>query len=294
MAEMEKFEIGSGALTAGVLAMGAELCSLRDAMGREFLWQAGPAWPRHAPNLFPIVGRLKDDVLRHDGKPYHLTQHGFARDRRFTWLAREKALCRLALTDDAESRAIYPFAFRLILEYEIVGAALRISFTLENPGAETLPASMGAHPAFSWPLVPGITKSAHRLLFAAPEPGPIFQVKGGLLQATTIPSPVKGRTLALDEALFDADALIFKPVNSRALRYEAEGGPALDISWDGFTDLGIWSRRGGDFVCIEPWLGYASPAGFDGEFAEKPGLMHLAPGSSRTAGLTVRIGQARD
>lgn len=294
MGEMEKFEIGSGALTAGILAMGAELCSLRDATGREFLWQAGPAWPRHAPNLFPIVGRLKDDVLRHDGKAYHLTQHGFARDRRFTWLAREKSSCRLALTDDAETRAIYPFAFRLILAYEVAGAALHIRFTLENPGAEILPASMGAHPAFNWPLVPGTAKQAHRLLFAAPEPAPIFQVNGGLLQAATIPSPVAGRTLALDEALFDADALIFKPVNSRALRYEAEGGPALDISWEGFTDLGIWSRRGGDFLCIEPWLGYASPSSFDGDFAEKPGLMHLAPGERRTASLTVRIDRATE
>jgi galactose mutarotase-like enzyme len=81
-------------------------------------------------------------------------------------------------------------------------------------------------------------------------------------------------------------------VNSRALRYEAEGGPVLEISWDGFSDLGIWSLRGGDFVCIEPWLGYASPASFDGDFTEKPGLMHLAPGCSRTASLQVRIDRA--
>ena len=156
MGEMEKFEIGSGALTAGILAMGAELCSLRDATGREFLWQAGPAWPRHAPNLFPIVGRLKDDVLRHDGKAYHLTQHGFARDRRFTWLAREKSSCRLALTDDAETRAIYPFAFRLILAYEVAGAgAPHPLHPRERPGAEILPASMGAHPASTGRPRPG-------------------------------------------------------------------------------------------------------------------------------------------
>ena len=146
---MESYEIGSSALTAGVLEIGAELCSLRDAKGREFLWQAGPAWPRHAPNLFPIVGRLKDDRLRHGGKEYHLTQHGFARDRRFAWLSRQKTSCSLELRDSAESRAIYPFAFRLILGYEVAGAALHISFTLENPGDVVLPASVGAHPAFN-------------------------------------------------------------------------------------------------------------------------------------------------
>ena len=96
---MESYEIGTGALTAGVLEIGAELCSLHDAKGREFLWQAGPTWPRHAPNLFPIVGRLKDDRLRHGGKEYHLTQHGFARDRRFAWLSRQKTSCSLELRD---------------------------------------------------------------------------------------------------------------------------------------------------------------------------------------------------
>lgn len=83
--------------------------------------------------------------------------------------------------------------------------------------------------------------------------------------------------------------LIFKPSRSQALRCEATGGPALEISWEGFPELGICSRRGGDFLCIEPWLDYASPVGFDGDFAEKPGVMHLAPGESRTATVTMQI-----
>lgn len=289
---MEKYEISSGVLTAVVLEMGAEICSLCDAAGHEFVWKAGPAWPRHAPILFPIVGRLKNDQLRHGGKEYHLTQHGFARDRRFAWLTRRKTSCSLELRDDAETRTIYPFAFQLILAFEIAGMALRISCTVENPGDFVLPASVGMHPAFNWPLVPGAAKNAHRVVFAKEEPGPIFQVKGGLLQEATVPSPVRGRILTLNEALFDADALIFNPPCSQAARYEVPGGPGLDVSWEGFTTLGIWSRRGGDFLCIEPWLGYASPVGFDDEFAKKPGLMLLAPGESRTTTVTVRIGRA--
>src|SRR5689334_24251008 len=56
--------ISAGGVTASIKADGAELCSLKSAGGLELLWQAGPAWPRHAPWLFPIVGRLKDDQLR--------------------------------------------------------------------------------------------------------------------------------------------------------------------------------------------------------------------------------------
>ncbi|MDU1804640.1 MAG: aldose 1-epimerase family protein, partial [Bradyrhizobium sp.] len=72
--------ISAGGVTASIKAVGAELCSLKTTAGLELLWQAGPAWPRHAPWLFPIVGRLKDDQLRHRGRTYPMTQYGFARD----------------------------------------------------------------------------------------------------------------------------------------------------------------------------------------------------------------------
>ena len=84
----DRHVIHSGYLTAAIKADGAELCSLCDATGEEMLWQGLPVWPRHAPVLFPIVGRLKDDTLRHNGRTYRLTQHGFARDHRFAWLNR--------------------------------------------------------------------------------------------------------------------------------------------------------------------------------------------------------------
>jgi galactose mutarotase-like enzyme len=57
-------------IAATITADGAELCSLQNAEGRELLWQAGSQWPRHAPLLFPIVGRLKNDELRHRGTSY--------------------------------------------------------------------------------------------------------------------------------------------------------------------------------------------------------------------------------
>src|ERR1700709_2762131 len=89
---------GAG-LSASVSAHGAELHHLRDATGRDILWSAEPIWPRHAPVLFPIVGRLKDDTLIHDGRSYRMTQHGFARDRRFDWVERSGTGCVLALRD---------------------------------------------------------------------------------------------------------------------------------------------------------------------------------------------------
>jgi galactose mutarotase-like enzyme len=286
---MDRHSLSNGTLSATVKADGAELCSLRDAAGEEMLWQAAPIWPRHAPVLFPIVGRLKDDTLRHDGKSYRMTQHGFARDKRFAWLNRSATGCRLVLHEDAETRAIYPFAFRLEIAFTLDDDALQASFSVTNPGREVLPASLGAHPAFVWPLAEGIGKAAHVLEFASPEQAPIRRLDGGLLRPEPVPTPVVDDTLALDPSLFAADALIFPEVSSSSVRYTAPGAPAIEVSWQGFRDLGVWSRDGGDFVCIEPWFGTASPTDFDGEFRDKPGLMLIAPGERRTLSLRIRL-----
>jgi galactose mutarotase-like enzyme len=276
--------IASDTLRATIARKGAELVQLGTAAGVEVLWQGVEPWPRHAPNLFPIVGMLAGDTLRHQGKAHRMTQHGFARDRDFTWLEATATTARLELRDDAASRAIYPFAFRLEIAYAIAGNGLEITFTLDNPGAETLPASFGAHPAFRWPLVPGVAKEDHVLVFGAEETAPIRRARGGHLALERHPSPVRDRRLPLSDELFAVSAIVMDAPASRWVRYGAPGTPAVTVSWDsGFPNLGIWSRLDAALLCIEPWHGMASPEGFDGEFRDKPGLMLIPPGERRRA-----------
>ena len=279
--------VGDG-VTATVLAHGAELCSLKTAAGLELIWQAGDVWPRHAPLLFPIVGKLKNDTLRHCGKTYPMTQHGFARDSRFEWVECGRSSCRLVLSDNAETRARYPFAFRLTVTYALEGSDLDVSLEITNPGDEMLPASVGGHPAFNWPLKPGLSKTSYRLVFAKEEPAPIRRLKDGLLRLQPEPSPIRNRELVLSETLFEDDAVILDKLASRSLIFTAGEGPALEVSWEAFRELGIWSKpEGAPFLCIEPWRGFASPFEFDGEFVDKPGLMHL--GLNETQRLSYRI-----
>jgi galactose mutarotase-like enzyme len=286
---MDRHSMSNGTLSAVVKADGAELCSLRDSADDEMLWQASPIWPRHAPVLFPIVGRLKHDTLRHAGRSYRLTQHGFARDRRFAWLSRSATACRLVLHEDAETRAVYPFAFRLEIGFTLDDDVLEQSFTLTNPGRGVLPAALGVHPGFVWPLTSGMDKATHVLEFAQAEPGPIARLTDGLLRTQPEASPIDGRVLVLTPTLFAADALILPAPASRSIRYTAPGAAAIELTWDGFRQLGIWSRPGGDFLCIEPWHGMASPADFDGEFIDKPGLMLIPPSERRNFWLRIRL-----
>jgi Galactose mutarotase and related enzymes len=217
----DTYSLRSGSLTATIKAHGAELCSLRDDSGIEFVWQAGPEWPRHAPLLFPIVGRLANDELRHRGKTYRMTQHGFARDSRFAWAERRESRCTLVLDDSEATRALYPFAFRLAAAYAIDDTGLDLTLTIANTGKETLPVSLGGHPAFNWPLRPGLAKESYALTFARAESSPVRRLDGGLLRPAAEPSPVKGNSLPLSDSLFTDDAIIFDRIESTSVRYAA-------------------------------------------------------------------------
>jgi galactose mutarotase-like enzyme len=280
----------NGYLTVGVKPEGAELCSLIDAAGNELLWQAGEAWRSQAPNLFPIVGELNGGQYRHNGKTYRMVRHGFARRKRFAWLQRTPTRCRLVLHDDAETRAEYPFGFRFEIGYALDDDALEITFTVTNTGRTVLPASCGGHPAFVWPLAEGVEKSAHRLEFSDDE-GPMIRRidANGLILPEPLPSPIAGRMLMLDRALFEADAIILDRLQSSSVRYSAPGAPSIEVSWDGFRQLGIWQKLGADFICIEPWHGHADPQGYDGELLDKPGMMLIPPGEKRVLTHRVRV-----
>jgi galactose mutarotase-like enzyme len=280
---------GDGTLLATVSAAGSELQSLRDPAGQEWIWQAGAAWPRHAPILFPIVGRLPEDVLLHDGRAHRLTQHGFARDRAFAWTRRDATGCALRLEDDAATRAVYPFPFALDLEWAVAAGALSCTATVSNPGGGLLPFSIGAHPAFNMPLPGAASAEGHRLAFPGlgAEALAARRLTGGLLDGSESIPLVDG-VLPLHPGLFEADAIVLPGYPGRNLRLTAPNGAALDMAWDGYGDLGIWQKPNAGFLCLEPWCGTAAPKGWNGDFVEKPGIQKLAPGESRSFRWEVR------
>ena len=159
---------------------------------------------------------------------------------------------------------------------------------MANPGRGVLPASLGAHPGFVWPFAEGVEKAAHVLEFAEPEPAPVRRLADGLLRMPGADAGRRGDIGARAGAVRGRRPDPAEPV-SRSVRYTAPGAPAIEVTWQGFRDLGIWSREGGDFLCIEPWHGTASPTDFDGEFSDKPGLMLIPPGERRTLSMRIRL-----
>jgi galactose mutarotase-like enzyme len=282
--------IGNGRLTAIIAAKGAELQSLVPAGGQDVMWTGdADVWPWHAPNLFPIVGALADDTLVHEGQRYTMKQHGFLRHSLCEVVEAAPDHCTFRLTDNPDTREQFPFAFALTLAYRIADDRLDCTITLTNPDTVPLYASLGLHPGFRRPLG-NTARDAHVVLFDKPEPAPIRRLGGRTLDLEPKPTPVEGRVLVLKDALFDADAVIFDKPVSRKIAYGAPGGPAVEIAFEDFPDLGIWAKPGiAPFVCLEPWQGMASPDGFNGEFSQKPGVVALAPGAKREWRYSIRI-----
>ena len=269
-------------LHAEFRARGAELQRLRTLSGVDFLWNGDPmVWGRIAPTLFPIVGQLKGDRYLLDGRSYAMGRHGFARDLDWELLRYSREACTWRLRDDEATRALYPFAFDLRVTYQVRDLCFEARYDLANLGDRPMPASLGAHPAFRWPLQ-GASREAHALAFEKPEPAPVRRLVGGLLDPHPFPSPVDGRTLKLRDELFREDALVLDGLQSRSLAYTAPGSLGLEIAWRGFSQLGLWTKPGAGFLCIEPWQGTASPADWEGSLLQKPGMLLLEPGGRRS------------
>ena len=140
------------ALTLNISLHGAELTSIRDSFGREFLWQADPAfWKRHSPVLFPIVGSLWDKHFRVNGREYEMGQHGFARDMDFRLVSEREDEMWFELKSSPETLAKFPYKFTLRIGYRLEANKIHVMWEVSGDDSQTMWFQIGAHPAFYLP-----------------------------------------------------------------------------------------------------------------------------------------------
>jgi galactose mutarotase-like enzyme len=283
--------IASSGLSAEIATHGAELQRLTDSHGRDLLWNGDPAvWRGRAPILFPVIGMMINGHYRIDGKRYPMPKHGFARDSEFAIVEHEKQRAVLRLNASAETRAFYPFDFRLDLIFAIEDACLRMTAVIANDGTVPMPASFGFHPAFRWPLPFGGARGDQHIRFARDEPAPVRRIdRHGFLTPERHPTPVTGNNLHLRDDLFVDDALIFDALRSGTLHYGASEGPDLKVDFEDFPLLGIWTKPHAGYVCIEPWQGVADPQDYDGDMWDKPGIVAIPAGQSIALTMAVTL-----
>ena len=280
-------------LALTVHPQGAELASVRDQQDQtEYLWQADPShWGRHAPVLFPIVGRLKDDQYRYGGQIYGLSQHGFARDCSFELVENRANLLDFRLSADEETRQRYPFDFVLHIRYTLAGRELTVSYQVANRGQVPMPFSIGAHPAFNCPLVAGESFADYDFVLAQPETAERHRLAGGLYTGEVETVFDGSNHLPLTPALFEQDALVFHHLQSEwvALRSRVSGRE-VRMTIGSFPYFGLWTKPGAPFVCLEPWQGLADYTDASGDLTDKPGIHLLMPKQVHTSSYTITFG----
>ena len=285
--------IRSDALTVAIAARGAELQSVTDAAGDDWLWDGDARWwTGRAPILFPTVG-VTNGGARFDGRVCPLGKHGFARDSRFEPVDVADDRVTLRLDAAAATRSAYPFDFRLDVTHRLDGATLTCSAEIGNRGDAPMPFGFGFHPALRWPLprTGAASRFDHIVRFDADEPETLLAIApDGLIASERRATPVHDNELHLHDSLFEHDALVWPAPNSRGLYFGVAGRPGVRVDFADMPMLGIWTKPGAGYLCIEPWHSRADDEGFAGAFADKPGVVTLAPGETTTLSIGLTFG----
>ena len=269
-------------LRATVADAGAELVSVYDkARDLERIWTGDEAvWNRHAPILFPFVGKVADGKYRVGGKSYPMpTQHGFARDMDFACVAAEATSLTHCLEATDWTRTRYPYEFRLSVTHRLEGRRLCVSWTVENRGGERMYFSIGGHPGFMMPR--GVDKEDCCLLF--PDMSALRCISANPAGYAV----TREKTLTLDggRAPYRADipdTWIFEDGQVKAVGIATpDGQPWVMMDCAGFPMLAVWANPKGPFICLEPWFGRTDDEGFTGTIDQKKGIQALEAGGRR-------------
>lgn len=277
---MEIYTVKNDSLTIKIKSAGAEIISIQDADNNELIWQADAnIWGRHAPVLFPIVGRLNCDHYYFDDTRYDMSQHGFARDNDFHLVSKSDTKLVLALEDDPQTFIKYPFHFKLQIVYQLVKDALQVSYIVENTDTQEIYFSIGAHPGFSVPFVPDLNFEDFNVKVEPKEARYRIALKDSNIDLSH-EQKIDDQDFALTHEAFKDDAIIYNLNKPAMITIESEKTDhKITLDTGNAKFVGIWSQypEKGDFVCIEPWWGIADKIDSDHQLVNKYGINSLDP-----------------
>ena len=287
-------ELKNEQLSIIVAEKGAELQSIKDANGKEYLWQGDPDfWPRRSPILFPLVCSVNDNTYRVDGKEYHLPRHGFARDMEFKLIARSERKVTFALESSDESKLVYPYDFTLSVSYILDGNKIGVIWHVHNTDTREIHFQIGGHPAFNIPDMKAGESQYGRIRLDTQEPlDGLKSYIDGSHEMTEIPVEVEDGIIEFSDNTWRNDSVkIHKCQVHRAELLNKASEPEVTVDFR-TPVIAFWSPFGKNapFVCIEPWYGIGDPRGFKGEFKDKPFMNHLQPGASFMSKYEIKIG----
>ncbi|WP_434036599.1 aldose 1-epimerase family protein [Formosa sp. 4Alg 33] len=282
-------------LKIAVKQSGAELCAI-DAVNNSntFMWNADPEiWANFAPNLFPIIGALKDNTMTFEGGKYNMTKHGFIRNNTAIKLEEQADnTLSFSLHYSEDTLKQYPFKFKFTIAFELLENTIKVTHIVENLDDTILYFSVGGHPAFKCPIYKNEDYNDYYLEFEQKETAESYALNmdSGLVTDTSFPVISNGNKIPLHYDLFNEDALIFKDLKSRKVALKSKvNGNILTVDYPEFPYLGVWAKPNADYVCIEPWLGVADHENHNQDFKTKEGIQTLDSKQTFKASYVIEI-----
>lgn len=286
-------QIKNDQLCVEISALGAEMQSIKDAKGEEYLWYGDAKyWTGRSPVLFPIVGRLFGDHYRLHGQTFEMGQHGFARHQEFTLVAQGPQQVTYALHENEDTLRQYPYSFNLGVTYKLEANKIHVIWHVENTDTKEMFFQIGGHPAF---LVPGWKEGKPlkaRLRVDNGRPQTLHLGPQNFLTPGHYDVDHEGNVINIDEHTFDIDTLIFDRSQLHRIELlELTGQPRVSVETKAPLTA-IWSPPGQNapFICIEPWYGVADWEENVMPFEEKYQSNRLLPGASFMSRYTIKIG----
>lgn len=281
---LDIYSIHNDFIDVKIKRKGAELCSVKNKSQTEFIWQAGSIWERHAPNLFPIVGSLLDHEYTYQSKRYGLSHHGFARNLDFEVLHQSEHSICFVLQQNQDTLLSFPFNFTLLITYTLNKNSLKQKFRIINNDTKVMPFSFGGHPAFNIHSI-----DDYDIQFECEEDIKANTLEGPYINETLI-DVIQGNKIPLDKNIFNQDALIFQDLKSNWVKLAHKSSThEVKLTITDFPHLGIWSKPGAHFVCIEPWQGMADYVSHNKDILQKKGILTLESNDEVTKSFTMEF-----
>ncbi|MDE7167107.1 MAG: aldose 1-epimerase family protein [Bacteroidaceae bacterium] len=274
---------------------GAELQRILRKPTQEILWSGDARyWHGQSPILFPSVGSCANGKAYFQGEELAMPKHGVVHGMQFSVTEKTEDSITLSVTDNAETRTHYPYAFSFRVTYKLQEDTIAITFEVENPNDTELPYQLGAHPAF---LLPQFNEQdevhgylgfdiQNKLVSNGLKPGGLLWPEGSF----DVPLNQE-HLLPLDNHTFDCDTILDSRGQAKECTlYDKDKQPLVRVQFDS-PILALWAPCGGcaPFVCIEPWWGCCDKFDYKGEFAERPWGRIVAPGEIQKTEYSITI-----
>nr|WP_321243845.1 aldose 1-epimerase family protein [uncultured Psychroserpens sp.] len=273
---------------------GAEIRSIKNkATGEEYIWQIDSSiWGSSSPVLFPAIGKIKEDKIIFNGKPYLMPKHGIIRNNtQLTFKQLGVSNCSFTLISSEETLKQYPYRFSFTIEFTLIEKRVIMTYTLENRDASPMQFACGGHTAYALPLNENVKLSDYVIEFPSP-----LHLESNLLGASGLLSNNKrkiqcnDKALPLSDTLFNDDALIFSNIDFDWVRLRKKANKkGIIVRFKDYPHLALWSKPFADYICIEPWLGLPDREDESIDLTKKTSYKTIEPGSKFSIAIETEI-----